>query len=120
MPSVSSDENALPGILDAARPIPAPRVQRSADEIARDWSKPERIAARQARVDFALERLERAEAQQDLTPQDRACRLLPFLCALWWGELDSDHPADRRAGALPYPPPRYRPDSPWYVAELDE
>lgn len=119
MPSVSENENALPGILEPARPTPGPKLQRSAEEIEREWNQPQRIAARQARIEFALDRLDRAENQEDFTPVDRACRLLPFLYSLWWAELDADHPRDRRAGALPYPPPRYKEGHPLYVVELD-
>jgi hypothetical protein len=120
VPSVSANEDALTGILEPARAIPAPRPQKTPEELEAEWQQPQRVAARKARIEFALDRLASAEQQQDFTPLDAACRLLPFLLSLWWAESDADHPRDRRAGCLPYPPPRYTKDHPLYCVELDE
>lgn len=98
MPSVSANEHATTGNVDAPRPLPAIRAPKSAEELEAEWSLPWKRAQRAQRVQEALDRLDDAERQLDLTWEEAMCRLLPYLQALWRAEEACVHPADRRFG----------------------
>lgn len=77
------------------------------------------LQALEKRLGGALEALSVAEAQDDLTAEDRLLRLLPYLEAVWRAEYNLEDPADRRAGHLPYVPQSHRPGDPFYEVALD-
>lgn len=72
------------------------------------------------RLDEALARYERNEAQDHFDPALQASRLLPHLVQIWHAEEALHVAEDGHAGLLPYPPRRYKADTPGYVAELDD